>query len=36
MIDELTNAIIKANQLAKLTDKGDAIQIALRISQWSS
>ncbi len=32
MIDEPTNAIIKANQLAKLTDKGDAIQIALRMA----
>ena len=32
MLDEPGNALLKANQLAKVTDKGDAIQIALRMA----
>ena len=32
MLEDPTEAIIKAQQLAKLTDKGDAIQIALRMA----
>ena len=32
MLDNPENALIKANQLAKVTDKGDAIQIALRMA----